>query len=106
MAAAGAPFDRVDPRGGVVRPARWHPGPRDRHLTREHVPLCRRAHGLSDDLASCPAIFEDTCETFDPFVTSKKFKYHSWKVIQGVVLKAYSASAAVMVCSNVSRGRR
>ena len=29
-----------------------------------------------------------------------------WKVIQGVVLKAYSASAAVMVCSNVSRGRR
>ena len=30
----------------------------------------------------------------------------SVKVIQGVVLKAYSASAAVMVCSNVSRGRR
>ena len=30
----------------------------------------------------------------------------TWKVIQGVVLKAYSASAAVMVCSNVSRGRR
>ena len=30
----------------------------------------------------------------------------SWKVIQGVVLKEYSASAAVMVCSNVSRGRR
>ena len=28
------------------------------------------------------------------------------KVIQGVVLKEYSASAAVMVCSNVSRGRR
>jgi len=28
------------------------------------------------------------------------------KVIQGVVLKAYSASAAVMVCSNVSRGRQ
>ena len=26
------------------------------------------------------------------------------KVIQGVVLKEYSASAAVMVCSNVSRG--
>ena len=30
----------------------------------------------------------------------------TWKVIQGVVLKEYSASAAVMVCSNVSRGRR
>ena len=30
----------------------------------------------------------------------------SLKVIQGVVLKEYSASAAVMVCSNVSRGRR
>ena len=28
----------------------------------------------------------------------------TWKVIQGVVLKEYSASAAVMVCSNVSRG--
>ena len=28
------------------------------------------------------------------------------KVIQGAVLKEYSASAAVMVCSNVSRGRR
>ena len=32
--------------------------------------------------------------------------WESWKVIQGVVLKEYSASAAVMVCSNVSRGRR
>ena len=30
----------------------------------------------------------------------------AWKVIQWVVLKEYSASAAVMVCSNVSRGRR
>ena len=30
----------------------------------------------------------------------------SRRVIQGVVLKEYSASAAVMVCSNVSRGRR
>ena len=28
------------------------------------------------------------------------------KVIQGVVLKAWSESAAVMVCSNVCRGRR
>ena len=33
-------------------------------------------------------------------------KTSSGKVIQAVVLKAYSASAAVMVCSNVSRGRR
>ena len=30
--------------------------------------------------------------------------YGSWKVIQRVVLKVYSASAAVIVCSNVSRG--
>ena len=28
------------------------------------------------------------------------------KLIQGVVLKAWSESAAVMVCSNVCRGRR
>ena len=32
--------------------------------------------------------------------------YGGRKVIQGVVLKDYNASAAVMVCSNVSRGRR
>ena len=31
---------------------------------------------------------------------------HTMKLIQGVVLKAWSESAAVMVCSNVCRGRR
>ena len=39
-------------------------------------------------------------------VTAISTALGTWKVIQGVVLKAYSASAAVMVCSNVSRGRR
>ena len=29
-----------------------------------------------------------------------------WKLIQGVVLNTWSESAAVMVCSNVCRGRR
>ena len=44
-----------------------------------------------------------------PLYNSKNVYYcriETAKVIQGVVLKEYSASAAVMVCSNVSRGRR
>ena len=42
--------------------------------------------------------------------TSQPGRRATWeavlKVIQGVVLKAWSESAAVMVCSNVRRGRR
>ena len=52
-------------------------------------------------------------DKYDPDTLERLMRYLEcspmilpWKVIQGVVLKEYSASAAVMVCSNVSRGRR
>ena len=44
--------------------------------------------------------------SFSPSCRSGSLGRRSWKVIQWVVLNTWSESAAVMVCSNVCRGRR
>ena len=54
----------------------------------------------------CPTPDEQTRNNLLSAMRAPAERANAMKLIQGVVLKTWSESAAVMVCSNVCRGRR